>query len=73
MSYLAAGPIEDLINWHGAAVADELDVAMKREPKLRVALGSGIRLRAGVELDLPLELNLRDWYDGKPVAGSDEP
>lgn len=35
---LGAGPLEDLVNWHGRHLAAELDAALDREPRLRLAV-----------------------------------
>ena len=43
---LGAGFFEDLVRWHGLALAGELDAALEREPRLRVAVTA---VRVGVE------------------------
>src|SRR5881409_316979 len=35
---LGAGPLEDLVNWHGRHLAAELDAALDSEPRLRLAV-----------------------------------
>lgn len=43
LGYLGAGPVEDLVNWYGTAVAHGLDAAIRREPRLALAL-DGVRV-----------------------------
>ena len=43
---LGAGPLEDLVRWHGVALARQLDAASGRQPRLRAALGF---VRVGTE------------------------
>ena len=43
LGYLGAGPVEDLVNWYGPAVAHGLDAAIRREPRLSLAL-DGVRV-----------------------------
>jgi hypothetical protein len=40
LAYLGAGPLEDLVDKHGAAFIDELVVATKLNPRLEVALAT---------------------------------
>jgi hypothetical protein len=39
LSYVAAGPLEDLLTKHGSAVIDRVEIAARRDPKFRLALG----------------------------------
>ncbi|MFI5282227.1 MAG: hypothetical protein ACHQ0J_03765 [Candidatus Dormibacterales bacterium] len=55
---LGAGPLEDLVRWEGVALADELDSALERQPKLRVALRC---VRVGVET-LDSDISFRKFY-----------
>jgi hypothetical protein len=43
LGYLGAGPVEDLVNLYGPAVAHGLDAAIRREPRLSLAL-DGVRV-----------------------------
>jgi hypothetical protein len=43
---LGAGFLEDLVRWHGLALAAELGAALERQPRLRVAVSV---VRVGVE------------------------
>lgn len=61
MGSLGAGALEDLLNRHGVAVAEQLDEAMVREPWLRHALG--ITRVHGFQLDLRPDQTLVDWFD----------
>ena len=38
LSYVAAGPLEDLLNDHGGAVIDRVELHARRDPKFRLAL-----------------------------------
>jgi hypothetical protein len=38
LSYVAAGPMEDLLNNHGSAVIDRVEIAARRDSKFRLAL-----------------------------------
>ena len=38
LSYIAAGPLEDLLKNHGSAVIDRVEIAARRDPKFRLAL-----------------------------------
>ncbi len=38
LSYVAAGPLEDLLTKHGSAVIDRVEIAARRDPKFRLAL-----------------------------------
>jgi len=58
---IGAGALEDLLNWHGVAVAEQLDEAMVREPWLRDALA--ITRVHGVQLDLRPDQTLVEWFD----------
>jgi len=40
LRYLGAGPLEDLVDKHGAAFIDELVIATKLNPRLEVALAT---------------------------------
>jgi hypothetical protein len=40
LGYLGAGPLEDLVDKHGAAFMDELVIATKLNPRLEVALAT---------------------------------
>jgi hypothetical protein len=43
LAYVGAGPIEDLINWHGADFLDQIEEAAGRDHAFRTAL-SGVRV-----------------------------
>jgi hypothetical protein len=38
LSYVAAGPLEDLLKNHGSVVIDRVEIAARRDPKFRLAL-----------------------------------
>jgi hypothetical protein len=38
LSYIAAGPLEDLLKNHGSAVIDRVEIAARRDSKFRLAL-----------------------------------
>ena len=38
LAYIAAGPLEDLINWHGPASIDRIEARALADPKFRRAL-----------------------------------
>jgi hypothetical protein len=38
LSYVAAGPLEELLTHHGSAVIDRVELAARRDPKFRLAL-----------------------------------
>ena len=38
LSYVAAGPLEDLLNAHGQQFIDEVEILSRRNPKFREAL-----------------------------------
>jgi hypothetical protein len=57
---LGAGPFEDLVNWHGLPLMDELDAALEREPRLRTAVRY---VRVGVE-QLESDVSFRKFYSG---------
>lgn len=59
LCWLGAGPLEDLIRWHGIVLMDELDEALDREPRLREALSC---VRLGHE-HLSADTRLRDVFD----------
>ena len=47
LAYVGAGPIEDLINWHGAAFLDQIEEAARRNQAFRRAL-AGVRVSRDV-------------------------
>ena len=61
LSFLGAGPLEELVNWHGVSLMDELDRALDAEPRLCVALSY---VRVGVETLTP-ETRLSDFFHPK--------
>ena len=40
LEYIGAGPVEDLVNRHGAALIDSIEGEAKRDPRFREALAS---------------------------------
>lgn len=40
LAYLGAGPVEDLISWHGARYLDEIDQCARSDPAFRKALSN---------------------------------
>jgi hypothetical protein len=40
LGYIGAGPIEDLVYWHGLALIDWIEGEAKRDPRFREALAS---------------------------------
>ena len=60
LGFLGAGPLEELVNFHGLRLAEELDEALDREPKPRTALSY---VRVGVE-DLDSTTRLTDFFFG---------
>jgi hypothetical protein len=55
---LGAGPFEDLVRWEGLALADELDAALERQPRLRTAVRF---VHVGVE-SLESDISFRKFY-----------
>ena len=40
LEHIGAGPVEDLVEWHAAALIDQLEAEAHRDPRFREALGS---------------------------------
>jgi hypothetical protein len=40
LEYIGAGPVEDLVNRHGAALIEKIEDEAKRDPRFREALAS---------------------------------
>jgi hypothetical protein len=38
LAYVAAGPLEDLLNWHGVAVIDRVEAHARKDARFRLAL-----------------------------------
>lgn len=49
LDYVGAGPLEDLINWHGAVFVDRIEEAARRSRAFRYAL-FGVRMSEEVPL-----------------------
>jgi hypothetical protein len=58
LGLLGAGPFEDLVRWEGVRLAAELDAAMKRQPRLRMAVRN---VRVGSE-QLEADTNFEQFF-----------